>query len=256
MALIRANGQGRRCNGGVTDDQTGRNSMLLADGLSDVPSSEDGAELVERTHERVPRGAGGVRADVLAARAAHLQETVAIAPPRPRRRRPRRPEVGLALALVLGLAAAFLGAVSADPFWLALGAGDRGTVTVTRCTGGTVTGDCIGRYVPASGSHRVAVTGVRISSLPAVQRTVGASVSARLLDRDGGWAYAGSASGLNLRWMLGFLLAIGCGLGTAMATGVPWLVREHPHRARLLWGLAVGGPMALFLGAVLAGLVG
>jgi predicted outer membrane lipoprotein len=222
-----------------------------------------GSALVSRTHRRVPRGAGGIRSDVLAARAAQAPQAL------PAVRRPRRgrtPALGLTVALGLGLSATFFGWASADPFWLGLGAGDRGTVTVTGCTGGAFAGDCVGRFSTAdadAGAGRpdgtraadVRAADVRISSLPVALRMPGERVPARRLHGDAGWAYAGSAVGLHLRWVLGLLLALACGIGTAMLTGVRELRRDNPGQTRTLWLLAVGGPLALFAGAVAADLL-
>src|SRR2546423_594807 len=52
----------------------------------------------------------------------------------PRRvRQPRRPFPALVALLVLGLLAVFLAWVSAEPLWLSVGHGTRGTATVTTC---------------------------------------------------------------------------------------------------------------------------
>ncbi|HEY0358286.1 MAG TPA: hypothetical protein VGD11_06870, partial [Mycobacteriales bacterium] len=71
--------------------------------------------------------------------------------------RTRRPVVGLVALVAFGLVALFFGWVSADPFWLAVGRGTDGTVTVTRCD----SGQCVGRFT----TERFAAEGVTLSGV-------------------------------------------------------------------------------------------
>ncbi|GAA0258254.1 hypothetical protein [Cryptosporangium japonicum] len=144
----------------------------------------------------------------------------------------RPPGPGLAAALALGLVAAFFGWVSAAPFWLAQGVGTTEKVTVVRCDD-----RCEGR---------VGERTVRLVDVEASDRTPGTTVEARMLDDDG-VAYASSPAGLHLRWVLGFVLVVACGVGVGIATGVPRLRREGTHRVATLWALSLGGPGLLAL---------
>lgn len=176
---------------------------------------------------------------------------VPAASPGPRRRL-REPALGLPLAVLIGLVAAFVGWVSAGPFWLANGGGTNGTATVVRCEAKLLGDRCTGRFVANDGSLTVAV---RLASLDPLRRTPGAQVDARILHPDSDVAYAGSVAGLHLRWILGFGLVLGCGAVVGAATGVPRLRREGQRRRSILWGLSFGGPLLLLLTMVLLALV-
>src|SRR6266545_3808405 len=92
---------------------------------------------------------------------------------------PRRASHGLPLLVLLSLLALFVAWVSAEPFWLAIGHQDTGTVEVTRCTGhGPLGTRCIGTFTT---THRgYAADAVTVSGAAPANRRVGA-VSASLL---------------------------------------------------------------------------
>jgi hypothetical protein len=166
-------------------------------------------------------------------------------PPRKKPPTPRRPAVGLAGLLALGLIAAFFSWVSAEPFWLAVGHGDQGAVTVARCSGSGVTQRCAGDFTAADGSYRVenlAVLGVE----PAL-RDSGSVTRARMVSSDSRQAYAGETGLLvHLRWALGFVLVLLCGLGIASLTGARRLETARARRAAVLMSMA--GPLVLLAG--------
>jgi hypothetical protein len=171
-------------------------------------------------------------------------------PPTHRSRPPRHPMAGLISLVALGLIAAFFAWVSAEPFWLAVGHGDPGTATVTRCTGSGVAQRCHGSFSATDGSFtvpRVTLLGVdgdvRAGGVPAPARMVGA---------DSRQAYVGAAGPLiHLRWTLGFLLVLLCGYGIAGLTGAHRLETGRARRAAVLVSLA--GPVLLLVGFLAAG---
>ena len=168
-------------------------------------------------------------------------------PPRRRDlpRAPRRPVTGLLGLLVLGLAALFFAWVSAGPFWLAVGHGDQGTATVTRCTGDGFDQRCVGQFTADRGSFTV--SRVALMGVAADQRDQGAVVPARMVDRQARQAYVGSAPLLlHLRWALGVLLMLLCGLGIAVLTGARRLETVRARRGAVL--LSVAGPLMLWAG--------
>jgi hypothetical protein len=166
--------------------------------------------------------------------------------PRARRTRTTRsPAVGLAALLLLALLAGFFAWVSADPFWLALGHGSRGTATVTRCTGTGIGASCVGSFT----AERFSSGRVRLSALPANARHAGATVAARMVSAKGRIAYAGRRGPLHARWVVGVGLVLLCGLGTAWLTGV----RRLPKEARpALYGTSLAAPLVLLLGILAA----
>lgn len=170
-------------------------------------------------------------------------------PPRRSPRTPRRPTSGLPGLVALALVAAFFGWVSAEPFWLAVGHGDRGTATVARCTGDGVTQRCTGAFAAADG--RFTVDRVTLLGVEPAGRSAGAVTPARMVSPDSRQAYVG-ATGLllHLRWVLGFVLVLLCGYGIAGLTGARRLETARARRAAVLTSLA--GPLVLlggFLGA-------
>ncbi len=170
-------------------------------------------------------------------------------PPRRKPRTPRRPAPGLLGLVALGLVAAFFSWVSAEPFWLAVGHGDRGVATVARCTGEGVTQRCAGAFAAADGSftvQRVTLLGVAPDG-----RDAGAAAPARMVGADSRQAYVG-ATGLmvHLRWVLGFLLVLLCGYGIAGLTGARQLETARARRGAVLTSLA--GPVLLLAGFLAA----
>ncbi|WP_212986419.1 hypothetical protein [Actinoplanes auranticolor] len=158
---------------------------------------------------------------------------------------PRRPAGGLFGLVALGLIAAFFAWVSAEPFWLAVGHGDRGSATVTRCTGSGVSQRCTGQFTPANGAYRVdrlALFGVEPG-----QRVPGTSAPARMVSSESRQAYVGSTGMLmHLRWALSFVLVLLCGLGIAALTGARRLDTARARRGAVLVSLA--GPLVLLAG--------
>ncbi|WP_123678476.1 hypothetical protein [Couchioplanes caeruleus] len=170
-------------------------------------------------------------------------------PPRRKPREPRRPVSGLLALLALALVATFFSWVSAEPFWLAVGHGHAGTATVARCTGEGVTQRCSGQFTSADGLYTVPT--IALFGVEPAQRATGSVTPARMVSQDSRQAYAGEASVLvHLRWSLGFVLVLLCGLGIAGLTGARRLDTARYRRAALLVSLA--GPLALLAGFLFA----
>ncbi len=155
----------------------------------------------------------------------------------------RRPAVGLSALILTALVAAFFGWVSAEPFWLATGRGTAGTATITSCDTA-----CVGDF---RGGEIVAEA-VRISSVPTNQRRAGATFDARMLDAGSTWAYAGPTSGLTLRWILGAVVVLLCGLLVGFLTGVHRLRRVRRGARFVLWLVGLAGPLAIYAGILTA----
>jgi hypothetical protein len=171
-------------------------------------------------------------------------------PPARTPRAPRRPASGLIWLVALGLLAAFFSWVSAEPFWLAVGHGDRGTATVTRCTGSGVTQRCFGSF--SSAGKRYDVPRVTLLGVDTGARVTGAPAPARMVGPDSRQAYVGATGPLiHLRWTLGFVLVLLCGYGIAALTGARRLATGRARRAAVLVSLA--GPILLLVGFLSAG---
>lgn len=187
------------------------------------------------------------RAERAAARAAEPRSrpaTIGVAPKRPPRS-PRRPTTGLFGLVALALVAAFFAWVSAEPFWLAVGHGDRGTATVARCTGDGVTQRCAGQFQAAG--HEYAVARVTLLGVQPGLRSPGAISPARMVNSASRQAYVGEAGLLvQLRWVLGFVLVLLCGIGIAGLTGARRLETAPARRGALLVSLT--GPLLLLAG--------
>jgi len=179
--------------------------------------------------------------ELLAGRA---PRTVVDRPRRPRRYRPmRRPGAGLVALLALGLLAIFFAWVSAEPAWLALGHGTRGTATVAACTVHGIPKRCADFTADGGtfAAERVTLLGTGPDAPP-----VGGKLTARMVSARGSAAYAGS---VRLRLGLGLLGVIICGLAVAWLTGT---FRLPTRRARLVGlGFSLAGPVVL-TGLVLA----
>jgi hypothetical protein len=162
---------------------------------------------------------------------------------------PRGPVAGLIGLVLMALIAAFFSWVSAEPFWLAVGHGDRGVATVSQCVGSGVTQRCHGSFATADGSfsiERVTLLGVEAAS-----RNTGAVVPARMVSPDSRQAYVGDTGlMLHLRWTLGFVLVLLCGYGIAGMTGARRLETARTRRNAVLISLA--GPVLLLLGFLAA----
>lgn len=167
-----------------------------------------------------------------------------------RRRPPAAHPVASMLALItLGMVAAFFSWVSAEPFWLAVGHGDRGYATTTHCHGDGLTQRCTGRFTTDDGSF--AVGRVTLLGIAGTAREPGAVTGARMVSAASGQAYA-APPGLimHLRWSLGFLMVLICGYGIAGATGARRLESARARRGALL--ASVAGPVVLLAGFLIA----
>jgi len=166
-----------------------------------------------------------------------------------RRAAPRTPIAALTSLIALGLLAAFFAWVSAEPFWLAMGHGDRGYATVTSCTSSGLTQHCVGRFATADGGFtlsRVTLLGVGPG-----HRVPGTIAPARMVSPDSSHAYLGNTSPLlQLRWILGFLLVLFCGYAIAGVTGARRLETGRARRGAVLASLA--GPVLLLAGFLIA----
>lgn len=170
-------------------------------------------------------------------------------PPVQKPRKPHRPTAGLIGLIALGLIAAFFSWVSAEPFWLAVGHGDRGAATVTQCTGAGVTQRCHGSFSSADG--RFDVQRVTLLGVGAEARNAGAVAPARMVSPDSRQAFVGATGILvHLRWTLGFILVVLCGYGIAGLTGARQLETARSRRAAVLVSLA--GPILLLFGFLAA----
>jgi hypothetical protein len=179
-----------------------------------------------------------------AAETSDTPATVGVAPRR-RPRPPRRPATGLLGLVALALVAAFFGWVSAEPFWLAVGHGEHGTATVARCTGDGVTQRCAGQFRAAGNDY--AVADVTLLGVQPGRRSPGAVSPARMVSPASRQAYVGEAGLLvQLRWVLGFVLVLICGLGIAGLTGARRLETARARRGALIMSLT--GPLLLLAG--------
>ncbi|MCY1144900.1 hypothetical protein OWR29_43470 [Actinoplanes sp. Pm04-4] len=165
-------------------------------------------------------------------------------------RKPSGRPVSAQVSLVaLGLVAAFFAWVSAEPFWLAVGHGDQGYATTTRCVGDGVTQRCAGRFADAGGRYTIAQ--VRLLGVEGQARQPGAVTPARMVSPDSLQAYVGGTGPLlQLRWMLGFALVLLCGYAIAGVTKARRLDTARARRAAVLLSLA--GPLALLAGFLAA----
>lgn len=161
----------------------------------------------------------------------------------------RNPATALLALLALGLTAAFFGWVSAEPFWLAVGHGDKGYATTARCHGSGLSQRCIGRFT--SDEERFSVSRVTLLGVSGDARRPGAVSPARMVSPTSAQAYIGPAGALmHLRWTLGFLLVLICGYGIAEATGARRLESRRARRRAVL--ACVAGPLLLLAGFLIA----
>jgi hypothetical protein len=163
----------------------------------------------------------------------------------PRRIRPPKigqwPTFGLPMLVVLALVSAFFAWVSAEPFWLALGHGDRGTLTVTHCVGEGLAARCEGEFTATGFS----VGKVELAGADNTEHSTGDRLPARMVSNDSRIAYVGDVGGLHLRWAIGFGFLLLCGAGIMWATGA--LRLRGPNRGIAI-ALSFGGPLILLLG--------
>jgi len=166
-----------------------------------------------------------------------------------RRAAPRTPIAALASLIALGLLTSFFAWVSAEPFWLAMGHGDRGYATVTKCTSSGVTQHCVGRFATADGHFTI--SRVTLLGVEPDHRVPGTITPARMVSPDSPRAYLGNTSPLlQLRWILGFLLVLFCGYAIAGVTGARRLATGRARRGAVLASLA--GPVLLLAGFLIA----
>jgi hypothetical protein len=163
-------------------------------------------------------------------------------PPRPvetkprkvrRTRTTRRPAVGLVALVVLGLLGIFFAWVSAEPAWLSIGHGTRGTATVATCHVHGIPKRCAD-FVADGGGYEVAA----VTLLGTGPVADGQKVPARMVGATGSAAYAGS---VRVRLGLGLLGVLLCGFGIAWLTGAYRLGSRRARRWALLLSLAGPG---------------
>jgi hypothetical protein len=161
----------------------------------------------------------------------------------------RHPATALLALVTLALVAAFFAWVSAEPFWLAVGHGERGYATTASCTGTGVTQRCTGRFAAADGGYSVGQ--VTLLGVSGDRRANGATADARMVSPDSRQVYLGDTGVLvHLRWILGFVLVLFCGYGIAGLTGARRLESARARRGAVLVSLA--GPLLLLAGFLLA----
>jgi hypothetical protein len=167
-------------------------------------------------------------------------------PPRRPLKGSRPPALGLGTLLLLALLSGFFGWVRADPFWLALGHAEKGTATVTRCTGKGIGARCVGTFQAA----HISRDRVALSALPNDAKRPGATVPARMVSAGGRIAYAGRPAALHIRWVLGTVLVLLCGVGIAWATGAGRLARRKARMAA--YATSMAAPLLLLAGLLIA----
>lgn len=171
-----------------------------------------------------------------------------VVPPGVKRRRvrppagTRHPLPGLFGLLVFAMLGGFFGWVSADPAWLAIGHGRQATATVAECTGQGIGRKCMATLAgPALPAAAVRVVGAQVKT--------GQRVPVQVVNASSTVAYAGPGGALVLRAVLGLVLVLACGAGTAWATGaarLPYRVLTVPASAAVPLLLALGLLAAAF----------
>jgi hypothetical protein len=197
-------------------------------------ASPPGARFVEEIDDESPFWAPNPRWPVLPTR-------------EPRRRPQRRPALGLLALIVLALTATFVGWVSAEPLWLAMGHGERGTATVTPCAVRDAPYECV-TFTAAGG--RFAVEDVALLGTDRSHLRQGTSISAHMVSPHSRRAYALDPMGIGLRAAVGLALVLLCGLGLAWATGATRLDHRGSRRRACL--ACVAAPLLLTLGFLAA----
>jgi hypothetical protein len=158
--------------------------------------------------------------------------------------------VALAATVAFALLAAFFAWQAAEPLWLALGHGEPGTATVTRCQASEhVTYRCVA-FQAASGAFTV--EDVTLLGAGVAARAEGERLPARMVSAGHDRAYAVSTAGLHLRWSVALLLVLACGAGIAWATGATRLDDRRSRHWAVLTSFA--GPLLLVLGFLIAAL--
>ncbi|MFV2017544.1 hypothetical protein [Micromonospora sp. LOL_023] len=167
-----------------------------------------------------------------------------------RRRRPaRRPATGLSWILVVCAAAAFLGWVSAEPLWLAVGRGTAGTATVTGCTGEGLRQRCLGVFVSHTG---LTVDPVRLLGVPPADEAADDRFPARMLHHERDTAYVDPDQVvLHLRWVVGWALILLLGVLLVWGSGARRLATAPARRGATL--VALAAPTLLGAGFLITG---
>ncbi|WP_090792022.1 hypothetical protein [Asanoa ishikariensis] len=165
-----------------------------------------------------------------------------------RPRKPRRLRAALALLVVLALAGTFFAWVTADPIWLAVGRGDSGTATVTGCVGSGLTQRCKGSFTSADGQFTT--EGVRVVGATRAQTAPGTQIRAEMVHAGSATAYLTDGTVMTLRWLLGLLLVLLCGLGIVLATGALRLEDRRARRTAAAFGMAA--PLLVTIGFLAA----
>jgi hypothetical protein len=171
--------------------------------------------------------------------------TPAATPSRPGRQ-VRPPLPGLIAILLLGLVAGFFAWVSAEPLLLAAGHAERGTATVTGCSGSGIRRQCV---VSFQGPTFSAARATLVGGSPD-ERPPGSSLPASMVSSHGRIAYAGGAAGLHARWAVDVALVLLTGLAIAWASGA----RRLPTRRDRVGVTAVSllAPLLFLLGMIIA----
>jgi hypothetical protein len=204
------------------------------------PRSHRGRAAVKQADEAWPTR------EMMAGHANRRQPAVRVAaykaetPPRP------ASALGLTGLVVFALLAAFFAWVTAEPLWLAVGHGRTGTATAIQCSGSGVSQRCVGDFTSDTGLvvERVALLGVDQSDLAQ-------PLSARMVAATSDQAYVGAAlRGLHLRWVVGLLLALLCGVGIALTTGAIRFRDRRTRRAAFATSLAA--PLLMLVGFLAA----
>lgn len=142
--------------------------------------------------------------------------------------------------LVVCAAAAFLGWVSAEPLWLAVGRGTAGTATVTGCTGEGLRQRCLGVFVSHTG---LTVDPVRLLGVPpadgAAAEAADERFPARMLHHERDTAYVDPDQVvLHLRWVVGWTLILLLGVLLVWGSGARRLATAPARRGATLVALA------------------
>ncbi|WP_144022548.1 hypothetical protein [Asanoa hainanensis] len=165
-----------------------------------------------------------------------------------RPRKPRQVRAALALLVVLALAGTFFAWVTADPIWLAVGRAESGTATVTGCVGSGLTQRCKGSFTSADG--RFTTEGIRVVGAERTQTEPGTQVRAEVVHAGSATAYLTDGTVMTLRWLLGLLLVLLCGLGIVLATGALRLEDRRARRTAAAFGMAA--PLLVTIGFLAA----
>lgn len=181
--------------------------------------------------------------------AGHTTRPVRAAPVAYKAETPSRPTSALGLTglVVFALLAAFFAWVTAEPLWLAVGHGRHGTASAIQCSGSGVSQRCVGDFTTDTGIvvERVALLGVDQADLARSE------VPAQMVATTSDQAYVGAAlRGLHLRWVVGLVLAMLCGVGIALTTGAIRFRDRRTRRAAVATSLAA--PLLLLVGFLAA----